>query len=104
MPQKHFLICFSLSIASPIQLSPLKISSVSECGMFRSFFPTCIAFIFAHVFPGHGSHVLRVRKLRFLLDLGFMAICSNNLYALFHKSDETFQYVQREELNFASLS
>ena len=33
-----------------------------------------------------------------------MAVCLNHLYALFHKSDEILQYVQREGLNFASLS
>ena len=33
-----------------------------------------------------------------------MAVCSNNSDVFFHKSDEIFQYVQREGLNFASLS
>ena len=64
-------------------------------------FPTFIAFFFAQVFSGFS---LRVRKLRFLSNLGFMAVCSNNLYTLFHKSNEIFQHVQSEGLNFASLS
>ena len=51
-----------------------------------------------------SGFLLSVCKLRLLSDLGFVAVCSNNLYALSHKSDEIFQYVQREGLKFASLS